>query len=82
MGCLAFYILLSYIFLKWVGITDYMPGAKSGGITGLRYGVGMNFFMYLSIGTNYGSIATDVQINTLMGANTGAVITIIIGKSK
>lgn len=82
LGCLTFCILLSYIFVKWAGITDYISGAKAGGIIGLLYGAGMNFFMYSSMEANYGNIATDILINAVMGAIAGAVIAIVIGKTK
>ncbi|HMP30895.1 MAG TPA: hypothetical protein PKD85_14915 [Saprospiraceae bacterium] len=82
LGCLTFCILLAYIFLQWAGISDYRTGAKAGGIIGLLYGAGMNFFMYTSQAANYGNMALDIIINAVMGAIAGAVIAFVISKLK
>ncbi|MBK8347749.1 MAG: hypothetical protein IPL08_08965 [Saprospiraceae bacterium] len=77
-----FCVLVSYIFVKWAGITDPMSGAKGGAIIGLLYGAGMNLFMYSSMEPNYGNMLTDIIINSVMGAIAGAAIAFIIGKMK
>ncbi|MBK8056034.1 MAG: hypothetical protein IPK35_22885 [Saprospiraceae bacterium] len=82
LGCLTFCVLVSYIFLQWAGISDLTSGAKAGGIIGLLYGAGMNFFMYSNMAANYQNIITDIIINAVMGAITGAVIALVIGKIK
>ncbi len=82
LGCLTFCVLVSYIFVKWAGITDPMSGAKGGAIIGLLYGAGMNLFMYSSMEPNYGNMLTDIIINSVMGAIAGAAIAFIIGKVK
>lgn len=82
LGCLTFCVLVSYIFVTWAGITDPLSGAKAGGIIGLLYGAGMNFFMYSNMAANYSNMITDIVINGIMGAIAGAAIAFIIGKTK
>ena len=82
LGCLTFCVLVSYVFLQWAGISDMASGAKAGGIIGLLYGAGMNFFMYSNMAANYQNIVTDIIINAIMGAIAGAVIALVISKIK
>lgn len=82
LGCLTFCILLSYVFLQWAEIRVPQTGAKAGGIIGLLYGAGMNFFIYSSQTPNYTNIFIDILINAMMGAIVGAFIAFVISKLK
>ena len=82
LGCLTFCVLLAYVFVQWAGISDFRTGAKAGGVIGLLYGAGMNFFMYSSNQPNYANMATDIVINAVMGAIAGAAIAFVISKTK
>ena len=82
LGCLTFCVLLSYIFLSWAGISTPLTGAKAGGIVGLLYGAGMNFFMYSNMSPNYTNIISDIIINAVMGAIAGVTIAFVYSKIK
>jgi hypothetical protein len=82
LGCLAFSALLAYVFLQWASISDPKTGARAGGIIGLLYGAGLNFFMYSSMTPNYPNIALDIILNAVMGAITGAFIAFVISRLK
>jgi hypothetical protein len=82
LGCLVFCILLAYVFLQWANISDPKTGARAGGIIGLLYGAGLNFFMYSSMEPNYPNIALDIVLNAVMGAIAGAFIAFVISKLK
>ena len=82
LGCLTFCVLVAYVFTQWAGISNAMTGFYSGGIIGLLYGDGMNFFMYTSKTPNVTNMVTDIAINAVMGAIAGAVIAFVISKVK
>jgi hypothetical protein len=81
LGCLTFCLMLSYIIVK-SGVEGIASGATTGGIIGLLYGAGMNFFMYSSQAANVGLMVKDILINALMGAIAGALIGWVVQKVK
>lgn len=82
LGCLTFGFLMSYIFVKWASITQFITGAKAGAIIGLLYGLSMNFFMYSSKEPDYNLLAIDTVLNIVMGAAVGGVVALVNGKMK
>lgn len=82
LGCITFALFMSYVFIKWAGISEIKTGLIAGAIFGFFYGLSMNFFMYSSMEVNYINICKDVFANIVMGAGTGAAIAAINGKLK
>ncbi len=77
LGSLAFAMLLSYIFNKWAGISNWMSGAKAGAFVTFLVALSMNFNMYAGGGianVPWKNFLLDVIIGVVMGAITGAVI--------
>lgn len=82
LGCLTYGLLISYIFVKWAGITNVMTGLTSGAIIGLIYGLSINFFMYANMPMNVQNFMIDVVITVIISAAVGAVVALINGKMK
>ncbi len=82
LGCLTFGFLISYIFVKWAQITNFITGAKGGAIIGLLYGLSMNFFMHSSKIPDYNLLAIDTLLNVIMGAAVGGIVALVNGKMK
>jgi len=45
LSCLVWASLLSYIFIKWAGISTFSVGLKAGAIIGFLYALAMGFSM-------------------------------------
>ena len=81
-GCLAYSLLLAYIFLKWAAISVFKNGALAGITIGFFFSVSMNFFMYAMMPPNWTAIIADVLITMVSTAITGGIIALVIGKLK
>jgi hypothetical protein len=82
-GCLSFGLILTYIFIKWAGISTWGGGAAAGAILGTLLGLWSNFFMWSNeAAVNYGLLALDLGLGAVMGAITGAVIGFVLSKMK
>lgn len=79
-GCLAYTLLLAYIFLKWAAISVFKGGALAGITIGFFFSVSMNFFMYAMMPPNWTAIIADVLITMVSTAITGGIIAFVIGK--
>jgi hypothetical protein len=79
-GCLAYTLLLAYIFLKWAAISVFKGGALAGITIGFFFSVSMNFFMYAMMPPNWTAIIADVLITMVSTAITGGIIALVIGK--
>lgn len=82
LGALFFGALLTYIFMKWAGISAAMTGAYAGAIIGFLNTASMNFYMYSGREANYGNIFTDIILNIVIVGLTGACIGFVLGKMK
>ena len=82
LGCITFGLLVSYIFIKWAGITSPTTGIIAGAIIGFIYGLSMNFFMYSNIPLNIQNLIIDVLITTFISAIVGATVAFVNGKMK
>jgi hypothetical protein len=83
LGNLAEGALLTYIFLKWAGITTAATGAQAGALIGVLIGLGWDLIMY---GTSTlmdltGTLA-DVIVVTIMMAAAGAAVGWYLGRDK
>lgn len=82
LGCMTFGFFMSYIFIKWAGITNPMTGLTAGTIIGFLNGLSMNFFMYSNMPLNTQNFLIDVIITTITGAIMGAMIALVNRKLK
>lgn len=81
-GCMTFGFLISYIFVRWAGITNAVTGLKAGAIIGLLMGSSMNFFMYSGMPLNTQNMITDIAISVILGACVAAAVAVVNGKLK
>ncbi len=81
-GCLFFASFVTYIFVKWANITQWVTGAKAGAIIGFFYAASMNFYMYSGMEINFKNIGLDVLLSIITGAIVGASIAFTIEKIK
>lgn len=80
LGCMTFGFFLSYIFIKWASISNFITGAKAGAVMGLFIGLYSNFFMRSnSLEVDYKNFGLDLVITIVMSAIVGAVIAAING---
>lgn len=83
LGCLSFGALLSYVFNKWAGISNWITGARAGAVLGFLIALYMNLFMYSGMAeVNYQNLILDIVLSSVTGAITGAAIAIVSGKTK
>ncbi len=83
LGSLSFAALLSYVFNKWAGISNWASGAKAGALLALLIALYMNFFMYANAAeVNYQIMLLDIVAGTFMGSITGAFVAIFAEKTK
>lgn len=83
LGCVFFAMMLSYIFLKWAGISTLGAGANAGLVLGLLAGLAFNMWR-LGDSHFYASFTpalVDTLIMAIMSAGTGAVIGWVLGKT-
>lgn len=82
LGCLTFGLTISYIFVRWAGITDAMSGLKAGAVLGLFIGLLVVFFSPIVAEPCMKNIAINVIFYIICGAGTGAVVALVNGKMK
>lgn len=81
-GCLAYTLLLAYIYLKWAAISVFGIGAVAGITIGFFFSVSANFFAYAMIPVDWTALTADVLITMVSTAITGGSIALVIGKLK
>ena len=83
LGCMTFGFFVSYIFIKWAGISNVVTGFMSGAVIGLFFGLYSNFFMNsMTSEINYQTMGLDIVITIVMSALVGAAIALVNGKLK
>ncbi|MEO8235998.1 MAG: hypothetical protein ABI549_11335 [Flavobacterium sp.] len=83
MGCFTVGFFISYIFIKWAGISNIVTGLKAGAVIGIFMGLTSEFFGSESMATpDYKMIATGVFISIMMCACVGASIAFVNSKLK
>lgn len=81
LGCMTFGFFVSYIFIKWAGITNFVTGFTAGAVIGLFFGLYSNFFMNsMASVVNYQTMALDIVITIVMSALVGATVALVNGK--
>ena len=83
LGCFTVGFFISYIFVKWAGISNITTGLKAGAVIGIFMGLTSGFFGSESMTTpDYKMIATGVFIYIMTCACVGASIAFVNSKSK
>ncbi|MET0759557.1 MAG: hypothetical protein ABWZ56_04000 [Flavobacterium sp.] len=81
LGCMTFGFFISYIFIQWASISNYLTGLKAGAMIGIFIGLMTNFFMRASsMDVDYQNFGIDLVIGIVMGALVGAVVAAVNGK--
>lgn len=79
-GCMMFGLLLSYIYVGWANITNWMAGAKAGAGIGFLLGIMNNFFRISMDGHAVDQMfGVDVFVCILIGAGVGAIVAAVNG---
>jgi len=75
LGCMAFAFFISYIFIKWASISNFITGAKAGAVIGLFLGLYTNFFMRSnSVEVDYKNFALDLAITIVISSIVGVAV--------
>ncbi len=82
LGCLFFSLLISYVWVKWAGFTNWISGLKAGAIFGLLYGTSMNMFMASGMQFVMENFIKDMIATVVSVAILGAVIAFVNDKMK
>jgi hypothetical protein len=83
LGNLFWGALLSYIFLKWAGISTFAGGASAGAVLGLLISGGIDFIMYgTSNLMNLTAVIVDIIANIVVMAIVGGVVGLVLGSGK
>jgi hypothetical protein len=83
LGCLSVGFLMSYVFVRWAGLTNAVSGLKAGAVFGLLLGFTQVFFGNEKIfDICYQTMAITLLIYIVMGAFVGATIAFVNGKMK
>ena len=79
-SCLAFSLMLCYIYLKWANIKTFMTGAKAGALISVLVGLNYSLMMKASMNlVDWTVVGTDTIGNLVWGFVGGGVVGLVIG---
>lgn len=82
LGCMTFGFFISYLYVRWAGITSPKIGFSTGLIIGFFNSLAMNFFMYSSMELNTQNMLSDIFASIIIGGGIGGAVAFVNGKLK
>lgn len=82
LGCMTFGFFISYLYIRWAGISNPKIGFSTGMIIGLFNSLAMNLFMYSSRELNTQNMISDIFASIIMGGCIGWAVAFVNGKLK
>ncbi|TGD59863.1 hypothetical protein [Flavobacterium humi] len=82
LGCMTFGFFISYLYIRWAGITTPKIGLATGLIIGFFNSLAMNFFMYSSMEFNMQNMLSDIFASIIIGGGVGGAVAFVNGKLK
>ncbi len=82
-SCLAYGLLLAYIYERWANISTFVTGAKAGAVIGAlaTIWVNMSMFAMYNFVTLQNSVI-DLFVHAAVSALVGGVVAYVLGKGK